>query len=484
MLGIIFRPILPKIVPKISKLLFFTVFDAIFSGFLTRVHQIRSEFLELRDEQEKISLLDEKLPELSKLMEKMLLNVTESSKIDLISALLHGDCDLISNIKTDIFLSIEDEIKNGVFEAGRVPVVGNFVASSVESTRREGQSLVNKRPQFTKNAKWYTHGRLEKMKKVNLYDVKSPLMEGIREMCVNRMVPDFLQNVDKKVARCYEPVHSGCFMNFLSSFVGNNVCPDAVRDTDNQLSSLVIEGSDGVLSYRSAGHICWSKLYLTFNPRKLICNPLRDHTNMMVQFVTSFKYMLYLFDITSSEKVSELLATRSPVSLTGRLKTCISKFSNFWRNGVNYAFLPSCGCTNNRNTTDCLISLVNGEESGLCYHSKIEAPILQKYAKLFVFLNKVRQIADFPAFGGVQNPHYFKPLLKFETCPCMDCLGHCEINLHNLGFRKNAVLPAHMVSSRVLQNVVFEQDVLDKSLVGDFVGKYEIKRRSDSHLYV
>ena len=435
----------------------------------------------------RVEMISQKLPFLGEILAKLSIEVRDETKIDFLMCIAKNNFNYISGYNPVLVQKSIRQMMEMFAKNEAMPVVGNFAKSNVENTRSKSQDILNRRPEYIKYAKWGKYDRKVPINpssadKYNWFNLKGPLLTRVKQNFVGNVLPAFLSTADREVARCYEPVHCGIFMNFLSSFINYNVCPDAVNDSSNIVSQVVKKTKKVPVEYFFAPKdaSAWCFLYENFDPKNMICKPLRHHMDRMLQFATTFKYLLFIFGLKNSSQVDDFVAKNSAASFAGKMKERIRMFSKKWQTGKLVDFLPSCGCSDYRNHDDCCLSINPDEEKGFCYHNKIGPVILKKYRMLHDFYNSAKKIGGWPRVGAVPNSVDFLDLTKYKNCSCGDVLVHGEINFHNIKFPDQALTPLHMVYGRVLQNVVFVPDVVGKNALGNFEGRFETVGKPDT----
>ena len=185
--------------------------------------------------------------------------------------------------------------------------------------------------------------------------MKSPILKRVKHDFVGNVLPSFLVGFLAEVSKCYEPIHCGIFMNFLSSFLTYTVCPDAVGDENNPPSKVVRKSDDG-LQFVSSKSSRWFKLYRDFDPQSCVFAPLKEHVELMLRVITTLKYLMFIFDLKSSKDVTKFVEQNSPVSYVGQVKQNIRFFANRWKNGILEDFISTCGCSHH-NIDECEITI-------------------------------------------------------------------------------------------------------------------------------
>ena len=74
-------------------------------------------------------------------------------------------------------------------------------------------------------------------------------MDRVKHDFAGNVLPTFLEGAKVETSKCYEPIHCGIFLNFISFFVGYSICPDAISDPENPLSKVVKKLEDDSFEY-------------------------------------------------------------------------------------------------------------------------------------------------------------------------------------------------------------------------------------------
>ena len=434
-----------------------------------------SKKLQAADESTKLSIIDGDLGEIEDLLKKLNISPTDGAKVDFVCAILTGNKKLISGMTFDFDGTVE-EIFEEVFSKPELNLtIGSFVAAGVARDSRNHREVVKFRQEYKKFCKWPERARVRDLgENYDFYfNVRSELLLRIREQFVYHQIPEFLVGKSAETARCYTPVHAGVFTSFITSFLTNKICPDVVEDPHNILNSCLYM-KDGELQFRGSRHPCWGNLYAKFNPTKLACKKLRAHSEKMVKLVTTIKYLQNVFQISSSSKTGEFVAGNSVVNFVDIVKSKIHSTAGDWCNGINHRYLSMCGCSGTSNNNESEVSIENSIEKNICFHSKLNSKTLVEYRKLYHFYEECRILGGLGGVGKISHPDDFEDLTNFQDCPCVDSVGHSNQNIHQVSFKKNGLLAAHMISSKVLQNVVFLPEVIDINSVGTFDRRFEV----------
>ena len=373
---------------------------------------IKADFLDCKSEDGRLEMLNGRVTGLTGLMKMLKIEVTDASKIDFVCSILLKNPKLISGQNLDLAVSMEN-LFDGMNIPEEKPIRGNFVANSSHVTTERHQEICEMRKDFLKFSKWRTRGRIVEIMSPpggSLYDFKSALLTRVRDQFMYGVSIDFLAEKSPETVRCYTPVHAGVIINFFSSLlrIDQKICADVVDDEKNPISHCVKKDDEGRLVFRSAGNPCWGDIYGHYKPSDFVCSKMLQHSIKMVQFVTTFKYMMDVFQIRSSDEVKEFVTVRSPPQFIVRFEQLVVQYSNDWKNGVCGRFLPSSGCSYVKNDNTTILSLDGAKEKNLCYHMPLGAIILELYEMLHKFYMEVHALSSYSKhFGLISSSKYF-----------------------------------------------------------------------------
>mgnify|MGYP000381407989 CR=1 FL=1 len=156
-------------------------------------------------------------------------------------------------------------------------------SSEILKTERRNYAALEKfiqdRRDFMPYANWGKFGRVSTLKRdISVFDetiggfdhsvpnndifqVRCDVLENVNTFS-RRLVPNFLSKFSEEVKKSILPIHVGEVATYLSNFVDEKICPDAVSDPDCLANSLVHMDDDGDYILNRTDSECWKNLYM------------------------------------------------------------------------------------------------------------------------------------------------------------------------------------------------------------------------------
>ena len=208
----------------------------------------------------------------------------------------------------------------------------------------------------------------------------------------------------------------------------------------------------------------------------------------MLDFISSFKAMMVVFDISDNSELFQFLKTQQ----SRDFRPIAKKLELLGYDGQVFKnILPTCGCSSNSPSENVMpiISAKTSKGENFCFHRPIDKLLLTQYSQLRSFLLE-NVIFLFPIEEIAQIKRMFKPVsafekpLEFKACPCLRNI-HGVADFHNMRFPGFYFSPAMVMMGSILSRVDFRKCMLDLTKFGisdDFLNIAKSAKESDEEI--
>lgn len=211
----------------------------------------------------------------------------------------------------------------------------------------------------------------------------------------------------------------------------------------------------------------------------MICPTMRNHSQLMMKFVTQMKCLMVLVSAESSDGIETAILRKTSFSKPQDLLKMID--SHLPQDGVFKKFLPMCGCSSNNPSAQVsqILSIKSHDaENNFCYHRKVSSDLYGLFVRLHKF---IQQWFTELKMSSIFKEHFspveeFQKLVDFHVCACINVV-HQRLDFHSSGPDDHSFLPPVLVSSRILSPILWTPKVLDFSVVGFPESDFEVFMR-------
>ena len=324
--------------------------------------------------------------------------------------------------------------------------------------------------------------RVPNIESNDIYRVKTDLYNKLKRMS-SAVLPGFLKDRSIDVQKAMIGVHFGNYMSFLSSFLDDKgVCTSILNDKDHLMNQVFFRNKsgsilheDGKAIFKPSNDASWVRTYRDFTPGSSACSPLQSHSSGMLKFVSQLKTMMEIYQIASSGDIEAFVTAYQPPLLGKKLESKIGTF--IFENECNLHYLPSCGCTGEKNELNTNLRL-DGTDRHFCFHDGLPKHLLSQYHQLFLFHRTVTNLSSLTEQQNkinlnIQSTDNHSNLIDYQMCPCTAASGHLKVNFHSLGFGDTSLFLLIALSAQMLRGAHFSPRLLNLGSVGEDDSRFE-----------